>query len=71
MSQQLFLFDVPSENHWFECGNIADMTEGRGLAVEVQGIRLAVFFVGGQLDILEGRCPMPTPLLDEAGLKVI
>ena len=57
MSRQLFLFDEPSENRWFECGSIAEIIEGRGLAVEVQGIRLAVFFVNGQLDILEGRCP--------------
>lgn len=57
MSQSLLLFDEPSENRWVLCGNISEVTEGRGLALEVQGVRLAVFYVDGQLDILEGRCP--------------
>ena len=57
MSQPLLPFDEPSENRWVLCGNISEVTEGRGLALEVQGVRLAVFYVDGQLDILEGRCP--------------
>ena len=57
MNQQVLLFDEPSEDGWVICGNIAEIAEGRGLSVEIQGIRLAVFYVDGQIDVLDGRCP--------------
>jgi nitrite reductase (NADH) small subunit len=35
----------------------ADVAEGRGLAVEVDGLRIAVFNDGGSFVALLGRCP--------------
>lgn len=34
-----------------------DVPEGRGLAVEVEGLRIAVFHDGGRFHALLGRCP--------------
>lgn len=33
------------------------VVEGRGLALEVQGVRVAVFNDGGRFHALSGRCP--------------
>lgn len=38
------------------CG-VADVVEGRGLVVEVEGLRIAVFNDGGRFHALMGRCP--------------
>jgi nitrite reductase/ring-hydroxylating ferredoxin subunit len=36
---------------------VEDVAEGRGLAVEIQGLRLAVFNDAGTFHALLGRCP--------------
>jgi nitrite reductase/ring-hydroxylating ferredoxin subunit len=36
---------------------IEDVTEGRGLAIEVDGLRLAIFNDAGTFHALLGRCP--------------
>lgn len=36
---------------------IEDVVEGRGLPVEVDGLRIAIFNDGGQFHALLGRCP--------------
>jgi len=36
---------------------VQDVVEGRGLAVEVDGLRVAVFNDGGRYHALLGRCP--------------
>jgi nitrite reductase/ring-hydroxylating ferredoxin subunit len=36
---------------------VDDVAEGRGLALEVLGLRIAVFNDGGQFYALSGRCP--------------
>jgi nitrite reductase (NADH) small subunit len=36
---------------------VADVPEGRALAVEVDGLRIAVFNDGGRFHALFGRCP--------------
>ncbi len=36
---------------------VEDVAEGRGLAVEVDGLRVAVFNDGGRFHALLGRCP--------------
>jgi nitrite reductase (NADH) small subunit len=36
---------------------VEDVAEGRGLAVEVDGLRVAVFNDGGRFHVLLGRCP--------------
>ncbi len=38
------------------CG-IADIEEGRGLALELDGLRVAVFRVGDRYHAISGRCP--------------
>lgn len=40
------------------CSHVADLPEGRGLSVEVAGLRLALFRrPGGEVSILGGTCP--------------
>ncbi len=36
---------------------LADVVEGEGLSVEVDGLRVAVFNDGGEIHALLGRCP--------------
>ncbi|HEV3120416.1 MAG TPA: Rieske (2Fe-2S) protein [Isosphaeraceae bacterium] len=36
---------------------VDQVTEGRGLALEVEGLRVAVFNSGGNFHALLGRCP--------------
>jgi nitrite reductase/ring-hydroxylating ferredoxin subunit len=36
---------------------VEEVAEGRGLAVEVEGLRVAVFNQGGTFHALFGRCP--------------
>ncbi|MHC5538743.1 Rieske (2Fe-2S) protein [Singulisphaera rosea] len=36
---------------------VEDVPEGRGLAVEIEGLRVAVFNDGGAFHALLGRCP--------------
>ena len=38
------------------CG-VEDLKEGRGHAVEVDGLRIALFYVEGECHALLGRCP--------------
>jgi nitrite reductase/ring-hydroxylating ferredoxin subunit len=58
MTQQQFDFcDEAESSHWHPSAHIQEIPEGRGLSCEVAGIRLALFFLNGQLEILEGRCP--------------
>ena len=36
---------------------VSDVVEGRGLPIEVENLRIAVFNDGGQIYALLGRCP--------------
>lgn len=51
------MFDLSPESRWLPCGHLSEVPEGRGLGVEVAGLRLAVFNVNGQVFVLGGTCP--------------
>jgi nitrite reductase/ring-hydroxylating ferredoxin subunit len=42
---------------WIPACRVEDVPEGRALAVEVEGVRVAVFNDGGNIYALSGRCP--------------
>lgn len=37
--------------------SVAEVKEGRGISVEIDGLRVAVFNDGGRFFALQGRCP--------------
>lgn len=57
MSQQLTLFDVEPEGRWVRCCPFDELTDGKGRALEVEGVRLSIFKVNGEVFILGGTCP--------------
>lgn len=45
-----------------------DLPEGRGLRVEIGGIEVGLFKVGGEVFAMENRCPHAGDLLSEGSL---
>lgn len=57
MERQLTLFKFEPPERWAHCCSLAELVEGKGRALEVEGVRLAIFKVEGEIFILGGTCP--------------
>jgi nitrite reductase/ring-hydroxylating ferredoxin subunit len=47
----------PAPDDWTPICRLADLADGRGLALDLDGRRLAVFQVAGSVHVLSGICP--------------
>lgn len=54
---------------WTDLCDVARLREGRGLGIEVDGLRLAVFQDGDLVHVLSARCPHANGPLDRGWIE--
>jgi nitrite reductase (NADH) small subunit len=60
-----------TEDEYSRVASVEDVPRGRGIAVDVNGIEIAVFNVNGEFHAISNRCPHQGAPLYKAGEKKI
>lgn len=49
--------DEPEPGNWHCCASLAELADGKGLAVNVDGQAIAIFLDSGRVAAIDARCP--------------